>query len=130
MPDLTVDGEDEIVDDDEDGSIADDGLKMEHKDEDEGVEEARGLGRQGKDLPWETKHEFATMEEFEASNLPAEVAVNYLIRSGKFSNIETYYRKFSIKKRVIVTNLRGGLGILSLWIKFLLKGLVKSTTMS
>ena len=80
-----------VDDDDDDGGIVDDGLKMEDQNEDERVAEARGTGRQGKDLPWEMKHEYASKAEFEASDLPAKLAANYSIRSGKFSNIETYY---------------------------------------
>ena len=83
IPDLNVNAEDEKEDDD-DGGIVDDGLEMEDDDEDEGVEVARGTGRRGKDLPWESKHEFATKEEFKASNLPAELSANYSIISGKF----------------------------------------------
>ena len=98
IPDLNVDAEDDLVDDDDDGGIVDDGLEMEDEDEDEGVEEARGPGRRGKDLPWETRQEFATKEAFEASEIPAELATNFSIRSGKFSNIETYYCRFSRKK--------------------------------
>ena len=98
IPDLNVDAEDDILDDDDDGGIVDDGLEMEDENEDEGVAEARGTGRPGKDLPWEMKHEYASKAEFEASDLTAELAADYSIRSGKFSNIETYYCKFSRKK--------------------------------
>ena len=118
IPDLNIDAEDDVLDDDDDGGIVDDGLDMEDENEDEVVAEARGTGRRGKDLPWEMKHEYASKAEFEPSDLPAELAADYSVRSGKFSNIETYYCKFS-KKRVIIATLRCELGIQNLRIKCL-----------
>ena len=89
---------DEVLEDDYEPEMVDEGDEEdEDLQEDNRVRRGGKAGRRGPDLDWQVADEYENKEQFDTSEWKEKIK-EFTLKSGKFTDIETYYCKFDRKK--------------------------------